>query len=112
MKKTVSDRIRKDLQGNDVVLYLKGTVAFPMCGFSAAAVQILSQLNIPFKAINVLEDREIRDGVKAYSGWNTIPQLFIKGEFIGGCEIIREMFNNGKLRLLLQEKGLALNEAA
>ena len=93
MKNTTLNRIRRDLEADSVVLYLKGTAAFPMCGFSAAAVQVLTKLGIPFRAINVLEDPEIRDAVKAYSNWPTIPQLFIDGKFVGGSDEIRDKVN-------------------
>lgn len=91
---------------NDVVLFMKGTAAAPMCGFSSTVVQILTQLKVPFKDLNVLVDPNIRQGIKDYSNWPTIPQLYIKGEFIGGCDIIREMFQNGELQTLLKEKHL------
>jgi monothiol glutaredoxin len=112
MRNVIFDRIRKDIQSNDVVLYMKGTAAFPMCGFSAAVVQILSQLGVPFRDINVLEDNDIRQGVKAFADWPTIPQLYVKGEFVGGCDIIREMFVTGELQDLLQVKGVRHSRAA
>ena len=112
MKNIIFDRIRKDISSHDVVLYMKGTAVFPMCGFSAAVVQILSQLGVPFRDINVLEDSEIRQGVKAFSDWPTIPQLFVKGEFIGGCDIVREMFATGELQEILSLKGIPWHEAA
>ncbi len=111
MENIVFDRIRKDLQSNDVVLYMKGTAAFPMCGFSAAVVQILSQLSVPFKDVNVLEDNDIRQGIKDFTSWPTIPQLYVKGEFVGGCDIVREMFASGELQGLLKQNGLLRNEA-
>ena len=101
------DRIRDDLSQNDVVLYMKGTAQMPMCGFSAAVVQVLTQLGVTFKDVNVLEDPDIRQGIKDYANWPTIPQLYVKGEFIGGCDIIREMYENGELQTLLSDKGLA-----
>lgn len=106
MENVLFDRIRKDIQSSDIVLYMKGTATFPMCGFSAAVVQILSQIGVAFKDINVLEDSDIRQGIKDFSEWPTIPQLYIKGEFIGGCDIVREMYENGELQDMLQEKGL------
>ena len=112
MENIIFERIRKEINGNDVVLYMKGTSAFPMDGFSAAVVQILLQLGVPFKYINVLEDNEIRQGIKQFTNWPTIPQLYIKREFVGGCDIVREMFENGELQILLRAKGLPCNEAA
>jgi monothiol glutaredoxin len=91
---------------NDVVLFMKGTAEAPMCGFSATVVQILTQLKVPFKDVNVLVDPNIRQGIKDYSNWPTIPQLYIKSEFIGGCDIVREMFQNGELQNFLKEKRL------
>ncbi len=107
MTNPVFDRIQKDISQNDVVLYMKGTTLMPMCGFSAAVVQILQQLDVTFKDVNVLEDADIRQGVKDYASWPTIPQLYVKGEFVGGCDIIREMYENGELQTLLSDKGLA-----
>jgi len=112
MEKLIFDRIRKDINGQDVVLYLKGTATFPMCGFSAAVVQILTQLGVPFRDINVLEDGEIRKGIKEFAEWPTIPQLYIKGEFIGGADIVREMFQTGELQDLLAQKGVRSTRAA
>lgn len=106
MESIIFNHIRKELAAHDVVLYMKGTAAFPMCGFSAAVVQILSQLNIPFRDINVLEDSGIRNGVKMFSRWPTIPQLFIRSEFVGGADIVREMYNTGELQHMLLEKGI------
>ena len=107
MENVIFDRIRKDLDDNDVVLYMKGNAAFPQCGFSSLVVQVLSQLNVPFKDINVLEDNELRQGIKDFTNWPTIPQLYVKGEFVGGCDIIREMYEAGELQELLQQKGIA-----
>ncbi len=106
MENVIFDRIKKDIESNDVVLYMKGTAVFPQCGFSAAVVQILSQLGVQFKDINVLEDSDIRAGIKDFAKWPTIPQLYVKGEFVGGCDIIREMYEAGELQEMLQEKGL------
>ncbi len=105
-------RINKEVSDTDVVLFMKGTPVFPMCGFSAASVQILSHLGVRFKGINVLEDPAIREGIKAYSDWPTIPQLYVKGEFVGGCDILKEMFTTGELSGLLTEKGVALEPVA
>src|SRR6201987_491571 len=97
MDTMVEDRIRQEVADNPVVLYMKGTPVFPQCGFSAAVVQILSHLGVKFKAIDVLKDPEIRNGIKEYSEWPTIPQLYVKGEFVGGADIVREMFEQDEL---------------
>ncbi|MDA1326248.1 MAG: Grx4 family monothiol glutaredoxin [Proteobacteria bacterium] len=91
------ERIKQDISDNDVVLYMKGSPVFPQCGFSAAVVQVLTHLGVQFKGIDILADPELREGVKVYSNWPTIPQLYVKGEFVGGCDIIREMFETGEL---------------
>ena len=101
----VNARIDAEVKSNDVVLFMKGTPQFPMCGFSGQVVQILDYIGVPYKGVNVLEDQEIREGIKAYSNWPTIPQLYVKGEFIGGCDITREMFQAGELQALLRGKG-------
>lgn len=106
----VFDRIRSEVASEDIVLFMKGTPVFPQCGFSNAVVQVLTYLGVPFKGINVLEDDEIRQGIKDFSEWPTIPQLYVKGEFIGGCDIVKEMFENGELRELMAEKGIELAE--
>ncbi len=103
------DWIGKQISGNEVVLFMKGTKAMPQCGFSMQVAQILNQLGVAFKDINVLEDMGVRDGIKAYSNWPTIPQLYVKGEFVGGCDIVREMFQAGELQELLTQKGIAHN---
>ncbi len=103
--------IDAEVKGNDVVLFMKGTPQFPMCGFSGQVVQILDYLGVPFKGINVLEDMGLREGIKAYSNWPTIPQLYVKGEFVGGCDITREMFQAGELQSFLAEKGIAVKQA-
>ncbi len=108
----VVQRIEADLKANPVVLYMKGTPVFPQCGFSARVVQILSHVGVPFKGVNVLEDMEIREGIKAYTNWPTIPQLYVQGEFVGGCDIVMEMFQSGELQGILQEKGLLPAEQA
>ena len=102
----VSERIHQEVSDNPVVLYMKGTPVFPQCGFSAAVVQILSHMGVKFKGIDVLADPEIRQGIKEFSNWPTIPQLYVKGEFIGGCDIIREMYETGELQQVLEEKGV------
>lgn len=98
--------IKDQIASQDVVLYMKGTKQFPQCGFSSVVVQVLQTLGVDFKDINVLTDAEIREGIKAYANWPTIPQLYIKGEFVGGCDITREMFQSGELLALLQDKGV------
>ena len=102
----VFERIKQDVTSNPVVLYMKGTPVFPQCGFSAAVVQILSELGVKFKGIDVLADGSVRQGIKEFSNWPTIPQLYVDGEFVGGCDIIREMFETGELKQLLEEKGV------
>ncbi len=99
--------IDNEVKSNDVLLFMKGTPAFPMCGFSSQVVQILDHLGVTYKGINVLENDDVRQGIKDYSNWPTIPQLYVKGEFIGGCDIVREMFQQGELQPLLQDKGVA-----
>jgi monothiol glutaredoxin len=104
--------IDNEVKSNDVVLFMKGTPQFPMCGFSGQVVQILDYIGVPYKGINVLESDDLRQGIKAYAQWPTIPQLYVKGELVGGCDIIREMFQAGELQGLLKEKGLAVKETA
>jgi monothiol glutaredoxin len=104
--------IDNEVKANDVVLFMKGTPQFPMCGFSGQVVQILDHLGVSYKGLNVLDNDELRNGIKAYSNWPTIPQLYVKGEFVGGCDIVREMFQAGELHGLLKEKGLAVRESA
>jgi monothiol glutaredoxin len=108
----VQEWIGKQIAGNDVVLFMKGTKTMPQCGFSMQVAQILNHLGVDFKDINVLEDMSVRDGVKAYSNWPTIPQLYVKGEFIGGCDIAREMFQAGELQQLLADKGVPVKQSA
>jgi monothiol glutaredoxin len=105
----VRNWIANQIAANDVVLFMKGTRAMPQCGFSMQIAQILGHLGVNFKDINVLEDMGVREGIKSYSNWPTIPQLYVKGEFIGGCDIVREMFQAGELQDLLTEKGVAHN---
>ncbi|HEY4133712.1 MAG TPA: Grx4 family monothiol glutaredoxin [Alphaproteobacteria bacterium] len=107
----VFEQIKSDISANDVVLYMKGSPVFPQCGFSAAVVEILSRTGVKFKGVDVLTDPGIREGIKQFSSWPTIPQLYVKGEFVGGCDIIREMFASGELTELLQEKGVATTVA-
>jgi len=103
----VNARIQGELDSNDIVLFMKGTPQAPQCGFSMQVVQILNQVGAPYKAINVLADAEIRDGIKAFSNWPTIPQLYVKREFLGGCDITREMYQSGELTALLDKEGIA-----
>lgn len=102
----VQDRIKNDVTNNQIVLYMKGTSQIPQCGFSAVVVQILNTLGVHFKDVNVLEDIEVRQAIKDYSNWPTIPQLYVMGEFVGGCDIVREMYQSGELQELLKEKGI------
>jgi monothiol glutaredoxin len=104
--------IENEVKGTDVVLFMKGTPQFPMCGFSGQVVQILDHLGVPYKGLNVLENDELRNGIKGYSNWPTIPQLYVKGEFVGGCDIIREMFQANELQQLFKDKGIAVKETA
>jgi len=112
MSEPVFERIQSDIDGSEVMLFMKGTAMFPQCGFSARVVQILTHMGVPFKTANVLEDAELRDGIKQFSSWPTIPQLYVKGEFVGGCDIVTEMFQSGELETLLKEKGVAHQAAA
>ncbi len=107
----VQAKIDAEVKSNDVLLFMKGTPAFPMCGFSGRVVQILNHVGVPFKGVNVLDDEGIREGIKTYSNWPTIPQLYIKGEFIGGADIAYEMFQSGELVALLKDKGIAVQAA-
>jgi monothiol glutaredoxin len=106
MSNTTFERIQADISENQVMLYMKGTATFPQCGFSARVVQILTHLGVPFRTANVLEDMELREGVKHFSNWPTVPQLYVNGEFVGGCDIITEMFQSGELEALLTEKAI------
>lgn len=102
----VFERIKNDISDTEVVLFMKGTPVFPQCGFSAAVVQALSNLGVRFKGIDVLQDPELRDGIKQFSQWPTIPQLYVKGEFVGGCDIVREMYESGELTELMTSHGI------
>ena len=106
------DRIQTEITENPVMLYMKGNAMFPQCGFSARVVQILTHMGVPFQTANVLEDAALRHGIKQFSNWPTIPQLYVKGEFVGGCDIVTEMFQSGELATLLTEKGVPHEEAA
>ncbi len=104
--------IQQELDDNDVVLFMKGSPMFPQCGFSAAVVQALSVMGVKFKGVDVLQDGELRDGIKQFSNWPTIPQLYVKGEFVGGCDIVREMYETGELQKIFDEKGVTYAETA
>jgi monothiol glutaredoxin len=110
-EQAVHDWIRKTIAANDVVLFMKGTKNFPQCGFSAQVAQILAHLGVDYKDVNVLEDMGVREGIKSFSDWPTIPQLYVKGEFVGGCDIVREMFQEGELQQVLGEKGVQYKPA-
>ncbi|PTW61733.1 monothiol glutaredoxin [Breoghania corrubedonensis] len=108
----IQDWIANEVKTNDVVLFMKGTPAFPQCGFSGQVVQILDYLGVSYKGVNVLEDADLRQGIKDYSSWPTIPQLYVKGEFVGGCDIVREMFQAQELQQVFTEKGVATGQTA
>ena len=105
------ERIRRDIADNDIVLYMKGTPVFPQCGFSAAVVEVLTRLAVKFKGIDVLTDPSLRQGIKEFSKWPTIPQLYVSGEFVGGCDIVREMYASGELQQLLDEKRIPFQKS-
>jgi len=111
-KMGIEQFIDNEVKSSDVVLFMKGTPQFPMCGFSGQVVQILDYLGVPYKGLNVLESEELRQGIKTYSNWPTIPQLYVKGEFVGGCDIIREMFQANELQQLLKDKGIPVKDTA
>ena len=102
----VSENIKNEIKSNDVVLFMKGTPVFPMCGFSAATVQVLSDIGVKFSSVNVLDSNEMREGIKKFSDWPTIPQLYVKEEFIGGCDIVKEMYETGELLELFNSRGI------
>lgn len=108
----VTERIKLNIDENDVVLFMKGTPVFPQCGFSAAVIGVLTHLGVKFKSVDVLEDMEVRNGIKQFSDWPTIPQLYVKGEFVGGADIVREMYENGELAELLRNQGVESRAAA
>lgn len=112
MENVVAERIRQEINANDVVVYMKGSPVFPQCGFSAAVVQVFSHMGVRFKGIDVLQDPGLRQGIKDFSNWPTVPQIYVKGEFLGGCDIVREMFQTGELQQYLQEKGVEAETAA
>ena len=109
---SIEQFIENEVRSNDVVLFMKGTPQFPQCGFSSQVVQILEHVGVPYKSLNVYDSTELRDGIKIYSNWPTIPQLYVKGEFVGGCDIVREMFQVGELQQLFIEKGLPVLQPA
>ncbi len=109
---SAEDTIKSAVEGNDVMLFMKGTPQFPQCGFSSQVVQILNYLEVPYHTVNVLESDEMRNGIKAFSNWPTIPQLYVKGEFMGGCDIVREMFQSGELASHLAENGVPVKQTA
>ncbi len=108
MDATINERIKSDVAANDVVLFMKGSPVVPQCGFSAAVVQVLTHLGVKFKGVDVLQDPSIRQGIKEFSNWPTIPQLYVKGEFVGGCDIVREMAEAGELQQLFDDKKVAM----
>ncbi len=109
---SVHETIEAEVKTNDVVLFMKGTPQFPMCGFSGQCVQILDYLGVPYKGVNVLDDPELRQGVKDYTNWPTIPQLYVRGEFLGGCDIVREMFQSGELSKHFTDAGVPVKQVA
>ncbi len=111
MSDDVQTSIENAVKGNDVLLFMKGTPTFPQCGFSSVVVQVLDYLGVEYQAVNVLEDQGVREGIKAFSDWPTIPQLYVKGEFVGGCDIIKEMFEAGELKEYMAEKGIEMEAA-
>ena len=107
----VFGQIKQEIEGNDVVLFMKGTPVFPQCGFSATVVQVLSHLGVQFKGVDVLADPDVRQGIKEFSNWPTVPQLYVKGEFVGGCDIVRDMGESGELAELLKSRGIEARAA-
>ena len=102
----VFEKIQQEVDDNPVVLFMKGTPVFPQCGFSSVVARVLDHLQVDFESVNVLEDNDIRQGIKAFSNWPTIPQLYVKGEFVGGCDIVREMYETGELTEMFQTRGI------
>ncbi len=111
MSDDVQKSIGEAVKANDVLLFMKGTPTFPQCGFSSVVVQVLDYLGVEYQAVNVLEDQAVREGIKAFSDWPTIPQLYVKGEFVGGCDIVKEMFEAGELKDFMSDKGIAMEAA-
>jgi monothiol glutaredoxin len=112
MTNPAHDAIKADIEANDVVLFMKGTVSMPQCGFSSRVAGVLNYMGVEFKDVNVLDDAAIRDGIKAFSDWPTIPQLYVKGEFVGGCDIITEMTMSGELDALFETSGVVYDKDA
>src|SRR5437762_12725746 len=112
MTSPVFDRIQSEISGNPLTLYMKGNAMLPQCGFSTRVDQILLHMNVPFKTANVQEDEQLREGIKQFSNWPTVPQLYVQGEFVGGCDIVTEMYQSGELETLLNEKGIPHQTAA
>ena len=111
MSDDIQTSIDNAVKGNDVLLFMKGTPTFPQCGFSSVVVQVLDYLGVEYQAVNVLDDQNVREGIKSYSNWPTIPQLYVKGEFVGGCDIVKEMFEAGELKDFMADKGIAMEAA-
>ena len=109
LDENVKKRIQTEIDSNDVVLFMKGTPVFPQCGFSSMVSQVLNHMSVEFKGIDVLAESSLRDGIKIFSDWPTVPQLYVKGEFVGGCDIIREMYESGELKQLFDEKSISNN---
>ena len=109
LEPAITERIQSEINSQDVVLFMKGTPVFPQCGFSAAVVGVLSHLGVQFRGVNVLEDNDIREGIKTFSDWPTIPQLYVKGEFMGGCDIVREMYETGELMEMFNTHGVVIS---
>ena len=110
MDQQTNDLIKNEIENNEICLFMKGTPDAPQCGFSMAVVNIFKILEVNFKSVNVLENQNIREGIKTYSDWPTIPQLYVKNEFVGGCDIIKEMYENGELASLLESKNIAFKK--
>src|SRR3569623_1155880 len=108
---SIEQFIAGEVKSNDVVLFMKGTPQFPQCGFSGQVVQILDHVGVPYKGLNVLDSTDLRNGIKDYSNWPTIPQLYVKGEFVGGCDIVREMLQSGELQKMYSDKGVTVRQA-
>ena len=106
MEQNTKEKIESIIKDNEILLFMKGTPVMPQCGFSAAVVGVLSHMGVKFNSVNVLEDADIREGIKEYSDWPTIPQLYVKNEFVGGCDIVKEMYENGELKKVLEDKGI------
>ncbi len=110
MEQQTNDLIKSEIENNDVCLFMKGTPDAPQCGFSMAVSNMLKILEVNFKGVNVLADQKLREGIKVYSDWPTIPQLYVKNEFIGGCDIVKEMYENGELKKILEDKGISFKK--